>query len=765
MGSIYFHITVALITGIYLSGNISSENVILFITALAVTVTFKKIVLKKNILLCTIIPTVAAIGIILGNAALCKNTAAFSELSEKYAEIHGQIIEIPEYSDNLSTYTVKVKRISYLDHEYTPDEKIMVTSEEKFRFGESVIVKGFIEQIDDKHNGNDFDYRRYYKGKGLVYWVYAEEMIKDSTRYKNFSVNFYINKLKNAIAEQIYKRYEGDEAAILIAVTTGYKKAFSEDMEDALRKSNTTRLFYPANVHLSLLAMLIGLFGSYVRKRKRDIVLIILMILYTVYNIDSSFIVKTALLATLILYEKNKSDYADFMEMLSVVVGILVLTNPLTAFDTGFVLSVTANVIVHYFMPVASRLLIKIRNSNLRGIISIWIVMSVGILPMQIFYFGFTTPFSLFINFLSMPLLVLLALISPFCAVPPFSWAVKGLLRIMLELPEVVSRLPGYRINLPNTGISGVIILYLLFYIFYRRVYKWRSHDYSVKIAVAVISGFILSMAVNIGFRLNKLEIDFVNVNQGDGTVLSIPFKETVIIDGGGKTVLSEYNYGKEVFLPYLKRSGHNAIDVAVVSHFHEDHCLGVIAAMEELTVRDVIISDSLPGNELREKIERLAKEKGINLVYCKAGMRLKFKSGMTMEFISPDDVDLKSEDENDTSFGIRVEYGEFSAIFTGDISEFTESRHKGEWSDCDLLKVAHHGSANSTSELFIQETKPELAVISLGKDNPYSFPRDRVLDVLENYGATVYRTDINGDIRVFADKDGKYTADAYKVK
>ena len=327
-----------------------------------------------------------------------------------------------------------------------------------------------------------------------------------------------------------------------------------------------------------------------------------------------------------------------------------------------------------------------------------------------------------------------------------------------------MARLPGYRLVLPETGLVGIVIFYLLLFIIYRRVYKGRKHDFSIKAAYMVIAGIVLSVIVNFGMKMDKLEINFVNVDQGDGAVLSIPFRETVIIDGGGTGPVNDYDFGKNVFLPYLKSNGHNVIDVAVVSHFHEDHCMGVIAAMEELKVRDVVISDTLPENENRRKIEMLAEEKGINLVYCKAGMRLKFESGMIMEFIAPDERDLRLQDENNTSFGIKVAYGDFSAIFTGDMSGEVENFHKGEWGDCDLIKVGHHGSKTSTTEEFIAETTPEVAVISLGKNNSYGFPKESVLSTLSKYGVSVFRTDINGDISVFADKNGKYSVKAFRV-
>ena len=192
-------------------------------------------------------------------------------------------------------------------------------------------------------------------------------------------------------------------------------------------------------------------------------------------------------------------------------------------------------------------------------------------------------------------------------------------------------------------------------------------------------------------------------------------------------------------------------------SHYHSDHVKGVIAAIEKLDVKEVLMPYGMENNKYRKEIENLARTKNIKLSYYEPGAEFTYPSGLTLSVISPDKEDLKSENENDTSFGIKLSYGEFSALFTGDMSEEVEKNHLGEWGDVDLLKVAHHGSAKSSSEECLNEVNPEIAVISVGENNSYNHPHKDVTDRLENICQDIFRTDLDGNIIVTTDKNGEY--------
>ena len=408
-------------------------------------------------------------------------------------------------------------------------------------------------------------------------------------------------------------------------------------------------------------------------------------------------------------------------------------------------------------------------SKRAKRIIAVWIVLTVGTLPLNAYYFSVTNPYSFLLTFIYMPVLSFLwmavsvnLVITSVFNIHLITYMTQGLLYIITKLPTVLSGLPFYSIALPRPSVVTIIIFYLLLYIVYRRICRDSKDDYAVSVAAAVIIGLSITTAADFADRMNDISVNIVNVGQGDGAVISVPFHETVLIDGGGSSEYSDYDYGEKIFVPFLKRNGYTDINAAVVTHYHSDHARGIIDAMKELKVREVIIPDCMEDNEYRMEIEKLAEEKDIKLSYYKSGTRLRFKSGMTFQITAPNDEDLASDDENDRGYGIKVTYGEFSALFMADLSKDVEIRHLNEWGDCDVLKVGHHGSKTSSCGQFLEELKPEAAIISVGKNNTYALPNDEVLKALREHGADIYRTDISGNITVRAEKNGKYKIMGY---
>ncbi len=237
-----------------------------------------------------------------------------------------------------------------------------------------------------------------------------------------------------------------------------------------------------------------------------------------------------------------------------------------------------------------------------------------------------------------------------------------------------------------------------------------------------------------------------------------------MLIDGGGGNAYSpNYNPGETQYLAYLEAEGITKVDSAFVSHYHQDHVQGIIAAMENIKVRNLFLPDTMNGSEWRVALEKAAKENGTNVHYISEETLLTYNNGMTIRIIPPSKKTAISDDENDTTFVYRVEYAGFSALFTGDMSSFAEECmiDAGKAERADLLKVSHHGSATATGEAFLDIVKPKYAVISVGENNTYNLPKE---SVLERLGSTeIYRTDYNGDIKFIVNKNGKVNTDTFR--
>ena len=251
--------------------------------------------------------------------------------------------------------------------------------------------------------------------------------------------------------------------------------------------------------------------------------------------------------------------------------------------------------------------------------------------------------------------------------------------------------------------------------------------------------------------KIQPLEVVFFDVGQGDSIFIETPKKQQILIDGGPGSAILE-KLGTE--MPFYD----NTLDLIILTHPEKDHLTGLISVLKRYKVENIlwtgIIRDTL---EFKEWERKILDEKA-NIKIAKSGQRILWESDSHsfMEILYPSEnlVGQEFEDSNETSIVSRLVFGENSFLFTGDIRKSEEKVLLEQRAnlDSDILKVSHHGSKTSNSKEFVEKVSPEIAVISLGKENSYGHPHQEVLDILEDYGIKILRTDQNGDIKIISD-------------
>ena len=232
-------------------------------------------------------------------------------------------------------------------------------------------------------------------------------------------------------------------------------------------------------------------------------------------------------------------------------------------------------------------------------------------------------------------------------------------------------------------------------------------------------------------------EVHFVDVGQGDAIYVVTPGKN-VLIDGGRR------NSG---IVDYLKDLEVESIDIVIGTHPHADHIAGLIDVFHTFDVTEVIDPDVHYSTVTHRDYKTTIDSKEITFTAGRSGMEWQLSEGAVMQIVNPSQPSTRHI--NDASIVARIVFGDVAVLLTGDAEERAEREMlaRREPLRSQILKVGHHGSITSTTVDFLEQVKPEVAVIMVGEGNRYAHPNEEILHNLEAAGAEIYRTDTHGSI------------------
>lgn len=244
----------------------------------------------------------------------------------------------------------------------------------------------------------------------------------------------------------------------------------------------------------------------------------------------------------------------------------------------------------------------------------------------------------------------------------------------------------------------------------------------------------------------SPLCVSFIDVGQGDCSLLSCN-GVNILVDGG------ESQYSGTV-LTYLRSVGIEKIDCYVLTHPHSDHIGASAEIIKRMPIDRIFVTHfsefNMPTTNTYENVLDAISETSAQIVEVSAGDSFKI-GDVELNIVAPFE---ESDDYNDMSIVFTASYKDTEILFTGDTTKKIEKQilSNGYDVDCDVLKVAHHGSSTSSSAEFIDAVSPDLSVISCGKNNSYSHPHNEILELFENRALNFMRTDELGTIVYYGD-------------
>ena len=584
--------------------------------------------------------------------------------------------------------------------------------------GRKVLVQGMVSLPDARRNPNCFDYRLYLKGRGIYTIIKVSKYRLEAGEVK-LPLTHLLSKQKGLFYEKLKEVLGDEDFSVLAGLMFGDKSYLDEDLYDEFQSNGTAHVLAVSGLHVGLMyALVLKLFRG-----KRGIVqsILTLFILYC-YAALSGFsvsVLRASLMIALNIVSFHLNRRYDMVSAASLCAILFLLINPYQLFDSGFQLSFVAAYTMGVALPWAENRAVKYadkyRREWLYKLLSFClplIMIQLGMTPLTIFHFLNYSLLSVFIN----PLVIFIASLLLPCGLALFGLFCSPL-RVLLSPAYIPSALLikllkfinsfaaslGLSRSLPALPLHWLLLYYGLFFYWFSDIRHVLNRRREERVLAAIAACFVLFFIfMPKGYKDAK--VVFVDVGQGDCTHIQIG-SLNILIDGGGSYMK---NVGKETLKPYLLKNGVTEIDLAIVTHEDLDHSKGIYE-----------LAECFPVNQI-------------------------YLAGKT----------------NDDCGIIKMQLDGIAYLFMAEADIARENRLIEEGTDlsCDILKIAHHGSNNSTSPQFIRAVSPLFASISCGKNNSYGHPAPRVIALLENSGIIYGRTDLNGALCIKPEKDGSIT-------
>lgn len=569
-------------------------------------------------------------------------------------------------------------------------------------------------------------------------------------------------RTRSALINRLATRYPERPGKLLRALLLGDKSGLDPDLRLQLSRSGLAHLFSVSGLHLGLVAGLLYLGGVCFYRRStilsnwlpagRIVPLLTLPCLWCYMILSGSAVatqrafLMTAICAALLLIRRQTSA----MALLAVVAFILLLIQPLSLFSPAFQLSVAGLGGIIYLLPKWQRRLpdlppllqwqLKVCLATLAATLSTF--------PFTLIYFHQVSTAGPLLNLLAIPVIGLAALPVGLLGLAlvgcGFSSA-EFLIRCSGWLLETVMNLARWTLELPLFAgatwypdpLQTLALLALIGVLFVPdRAGRHKVYLQAVCLVLAGLLWFIPNDASP------GLSLTSVSVGQGEATLITIDGSSHYLVDGGG-FYDSSFDVGSRLLAPALGQLGVHSLDLAVLTHNHPDHSLGlaaILTASPGTPLLTAVESDQLPT-----ELSALARQRLVTPV--PGWQTLAAADNWQLQIFSPDQIAINL---NDRSLVFYARFENDGVLLTGDlerdgVGQLLDNPPAGPIT---LLKLPHHGSLYSDTDRLLTAFRPRIAFVSAGRNNPFGLPHPTLVEQLAAASIPLFRTDRDGSVQ-----------------
>ena len=626
---------------------------------------------------------------------------------------------------------------------------IRVNKKANIEVGDMLLINGTYLEPDVARNERGFNYKEYLK----TLEIYGTVEINHYKVIKKGRINkliLYTARLKEILKSNISKVIKkAENKNLLIAMILGDTEDLSEELKTDFLNSNLYHILSVSGGQVSNIIIGITILFRLLKIHKKimDVLCIVILIEFMFLTGLTPSIIRACIMCIISLISGLIIRRYDIANSLGISLLIILINNPFAINSLSVLLS--------YFgflgIIVLGSFTIKevnkvIKNNILRYILNI-VISSVAaqifIFPIILYIFGTISLTFIFSNLLIIPLSTVITIIGLFIMICPLQifGFVEPLIELTINIVGFFSNIGISKIYCIIPNIKEIITYYVMsLYLYYmlRRDYIYKIKHFFRKYKKIIVIILLLSIGTSYIYKniQKDLYINFIDVGQGDSTLITTQFNKKILIDGGGSEFGSTFDVGEKTLLPYLLKKKIHKLDYVIISHFDSDHVGGILTILEELNVKQVLIPKQVEYSENYNKFLDIIKKRNIKIKIVEEGNTINIDKNTYLDILWPEEKQIKDNVLNNNSLIVRLCYKNFKMPFTGDIEEIAEQRLLQKYENtekltADILKVAHHGSKSSSIAEFLEKVNPRIALIGVGKNNKFGHPNAGVLDRL----------------------------------
>jgi competence protein ComEC len=664
-------------------------------------------------------------------------------------------------------------------------------------YGDTILIVGKLFKPRGFNNPGGFDYTAHLARNGIYSTVSVKNAETIKILLRGTGVFRTIQDWRERIRQSFLAATTGHGSAVLQAMTLGEEGRLTDELRDQFMAAGVTHIISISGSHLGMVAILCftlirglmlllperyyhGLSIHVDPKKIAALLTLPLVVFYTllaggqVATVRSLIMISAGLFA-LILDRENALNHS-----LAIAALVILIASPQALFDISFQLSylsvlvIGAVVTIWIDMNISTRSFFQTLRNNVILLTTISFATSLATGPLVAHYFNQLSFAGIISNIVVVPfagmVIVPLGLFSGILSLFTYHLPLADLNQFLSDLfvksVAFFARLPFAEFHPPAPGLPWLMCY--AFFLFTLAAFagnrlraRFKPFEYPSRLPKLHIAGLMLSgtvvsfsLVLSIAARSGTV-ISFPDVGQGDCTVLELASGKTVLIDGGG-TADDRFDIGRRVIAPYLWNRGIRGLDLVILSHPHPDHMNGLRSLLRAFNTREVWdsgLDTSLPGYD---EFLKVTAAKKITRRTVSANDPPTILDDTTLKVIHPprgfhDHQSRAYAAENNRSLVVKVQSEGKALLFTGDIGVYAEENlvRSMRGLRCNLLKVPHHGSKGSSSDAFVEHTNPQIAIVTVGRENPYHHPSDVTLSQYEKIGSQLYRTDRDGAVMV----------------